>query len=115
MVIRARDSDWQGMRKLLENGEGEEGLYEAGAVGNGSFDGADQGLLNEWFSETGGGGVWNRLPFTLVAVLYGSNVGISLNSWVEQVQRYTDSCLHIRACLSTIRASDQCSAFHRTS
>jgi len=61
MVIRPRESDWVGLRKLLENGEGEEGIYEGG--GNGSFDGADQGLLNEWFSEEGGGGAWNRLPF----------------------------------------------------
>jgi hypothetical protein len=55
------------MRKMLQNGEGEQGIYEAGAGAggsNGSFDGADQGLLNEWFSEEGGGGDWNRLSFT---------------------------------------------------
>ncbi|ORY30810.1 nucleotide-diphospho-sugar transferase [Naematelia encephala] len=61
MVIRPRESDWSGLRNLLQNGEGEEGIY---LTGNGSFDGADQGLLNEWFSEEGGGGAWNRLPFT---------------------------------------------------
>ena len=61
MVIRPRESDWVGLRDLLRNGEGEEGLFES--AGNGSFDGADQGLLNEWFSEEGGGGAWNRLPF----------------------------------------------------
>ena len=66
MVIRPRDSDWEGLRKLLKNGEGQEGIYlegQEGLYGNGSFDGADQGLLNEWFSEEGGGGQWNRLPF----------------------------------------------------
>lgn len=60
MVIRPRESDWTGLRGLLRNGEGEEGIYQSG---NGSFDGADQGLLNEWFSEEGGGEDWNRLPF----------------------------------------------------
>nr|XP_019048362.1 hypothetical protein I302_02133 [Kwoniella bestiolae CBS 10118]OCF27292.1 hypothetical protein I302_02133 [Kwoniella bestiolae CBS 10118] len=52
MVIRPRESDWVGLKGILKS------------VGNGSFDGADQGLLNEWFSEEGGGGEWNRLPFT---------------------------------------------------
>lgn len=65
MVVRPRQSDWDGMRALLQNGEGDDGIYVEGAAGgNGSFDGADQGLLNEWFSEEGGGGEWNRLPFT---------------------------------------------------
>jgi glycogenin glucosyltransferase len=50
------------MRALLKDGEGDQGIFEGG--GNGSFDGADQGLLNEWFSEEGGGGAWNRLSFT---------------------------------------------------
>ena len=73
MVIRPRESDWEGLRRLLKNGEGEEGIYLEGGegdergsgplYGNGSFDGADQGLLNEWFSEEGGGGQWNRLSF----------------------------------------------------
>lgn len=67
MVIRPRESDWTGLRELLKNGEGSEGIYSAGnGNGNGSFDGADQGLLNEWFSEEGGGGDWNRLSFTWV-------------------------------------------------
>jgi glycogenin glucosyltransferase len=65
MVVRPRQSDWDGMRALLQNGEGDDGIYvQSGSDGNGSFDGADQGLLNEWFSEEGGGGQWNRLPFT---------------------------------------------------
>lgn len=62
MVIRPRESDWLGLKGLLKSGEGDQGIYQAG--GNGSFDGADQGLLNEWFSEEGGGGQWNRLSFT---------------------------------------------------
>lgn len=60
MVIRPRESDWEGMRNMLKNGEGDDGIYNS----NGSFDGADQGLLNEWFSPEGPGGDWNRLPFT---------------------------------------------------
>ncbi|KAK8844565.1 hypothetical protein IAR55_006412 [Kwoniella newhampshirensis] len=64
MVIRPRDSDWDGLRGLLKDGEGDDGIYTEASPGNGSFDGADQGLLNEWFSEEGGGGDWNRLPFT---------------------------------------------------
>jgi len=67
MVIRPKESDWNGLKGLLKTGEGEEGIYLTGdeeGGGNGSFDGADQGLLNEWFSEEGGGGAWNRLPFT---------------------------------------------------
>lgn len=63
MVIRPRESDWLGLRGLLKSGEGDQGIFEQSA-GNGSFDGADQGLLNEWFSEEGGGGEWNRLSFT---------------------------------------------------
>ncbi|OWZ79066.1 glycogenin glucosyltransferase [Cryptococcus neoformans Tu401-1] len=62
MVIRPRESDWDGLKGMLKDGEGEDGLYRE--AGNGSFDGADQGLLNEWFSEEGGGGDWNRLSFT---------------------------------------------------
>nr|XP_031859843.1 uncharacterized protein CI109_004691 [Kwoniella shandongensis]KAA5526915.1 hypothetical protein CI109_004691 [Kwoniella shandongensis] len=64
MVIRPRESDWKGLRALLKDGEGEDGIYTEASQGNGSFDGADQGLLNEWFSEEGGGGDWHRLPFT---------------------------------------------------
>jgi alpha-N-acetylglucosamine transferase len=60
MVLRPRDSDWEGMRAMLKTGEGADGVYNS----NGSFDGADQGLLNEWFSEEGGGGDWNKLSFT---------------------------------------------------
>jgi hypothetical protein len=60
MVVRPRESDWEGLRALLKNGEDETGIYSGS---NGSFDGADQGLLNEWFSEEGGGGDWNRLSF----------------------------------------------------
>lgn len=65
MVVRPRESDWDGLRGMLKDGEGEDGLYRQ--QGNGSFDGADQGLLNEWFSEEGGGGDWNRLSFAYVA------------------------------------------------
>ncbi|ODN81293.1 hypothetical protein L198_07777 [Cryptococcus wingfieldii CBS 7118] len=61
MVVRPRETDWEGLRGLLKDGEAEDGIYREG---NGSFDGADQGLLNEWFSEEGGGGDWHRLPFT---------------------------------------------------
>lgn len=68
MVIRPRESDWQGLKGLLKSGEGEQGIYQE-TGGNGSFDGADQGLLNEWFSEEGGGGSWNRLSFTSVISL----------------------------------------------
>ncbi|WWC85472.1 uncharacterized protein L201_000336 [Kwoniella dendrophila CBS 6074] len=64
MVIRPRESDWIGLKNLLKSGEGDDGIYKENEKGNGSFDGADQGLLNEWFSEEGGGGQWNRLPFT---------------------------------------------------
>ncbi|WWD06166.1 hypothetical protein V865_004251 [Kwoniella europaea PYCC6329] len=64
MVIRPRESDWIGLKGILKDGEGDDGVYRENEVGNGSFDGADQGLLNEWFSEEGGGGQWNRLPFT---------------------------------------------------
>ncbi|WVF66693.1 hypothetical protein IAT40_001435 [Kwoniella sp. CBS 6097] len=64
MVVRPRESDWKGLRTLLQDGEGDDGIYRESEQGNGSFDGADQGLLNEWFSEEGGGGEWHRLPFT---------------------------------------------------
>lgn len=67
MVIRPRESDWLGLKGLLKSGEGDQGIYQQ-TDGNGSFDGADQGLLNEWFSEEGGGGEWNRLSFTSVRV-----------------------------------------------
>ncbi|KAI9632174.1 nucleotide-diphospho-sugar transferase, partial [Dioszegia hungarica] len=62
MVIRPRESDFEGMRGLMQAAI--EGDGAGGLGGNGSFDGADQGLLNEWFSEEGGGGDWNRLSFT---------------------------------------------------
>ncbi|WVN86039.1 uncharacterized protein L203_101197 [Cryptococcus depauperatus CBS 7841] len=61
MVIRPREEDWNGLRAMLKDSEDDDGIFKEG---NGSFDGADQGLLNEWFSEGGGGGAWNRLPFT---------------------------------------------------
>ncbi|KAK4686846.1 hypothetical protein P7C73_g3279, partial [Tremellales sp. Uapishka_1] len=64
MVIRPRESDWEGLRALLKNEEEETDAEAGTSKGNGSFDGADQGLLNEWFSEEGGGGEWNRLSFT---------------------------------------------------
>lgn len=69
MVIRPRQSDFDGMRNLMSlamSGQASEGEMggNGGQGGNGSFDGADQGLLNEWFSEEGGGGDWNRLSFT---------------------------------------------------
>ena len=63
MVIRPQESDWLGLKGILKSGEGDQGIFESSG-GNGSFDGADQGLLNEWFSEEGGGGEWNRLSFT---------------------------------------------------
>lgn len=53
--------DWDGLMALLDP-EGQAADGESGS--NGSFDGADQGLLNEWFSEEGGGGGWQRLKFT---------------------------------------------------
>jgi glycogenin glucosyltransferase len=65
MVFTPRQEDFDGMMGLMKaarEGKGPEGLGIGS--GNGSFDGADQGLLNEWFSEEGGGGDWNRLSFT---------------------------------------------------
>ena len=64
MVVRPREEDWAGLRGLLKNGEGDKGIYDEAKEGNGRFDGADQVLLNEWFSQEGGGGDWNRLSFT---------------------------------------------------
>jgi alpha-N-acetylglucosamine transferase len=57
MVIRPRLSDFENLRQLM--------VGDASG-GNGSFDGADQGLLNHYFSDEGEGGPWNRLPFTYV-------------------------------------------------
>jgi alpha-N-acetylglucosamine transferase len=54
MVIRPNDADFDGLRTMMTES----------AEHNGSFDGADQGLLNNYFSEDGPGGQWNRLPFT---------------------------------------------------
>ncbi|KAJ9120203.1 hypothetical protein QFC22_003103 [Naganishia vaughanmartiniae] len=65
MVFTPRQEDFDGMMGLMKaarEGEATEGLGIGS--GNGSFDGADQGLLNEWFSEEGGGGDWHRLSFT---------------------------------------------------
>lgn len=65
MVFTPRQEDFDGMMGLMKaarDGEGSDGLGIGN--GNGSFDGADQGLLNEWFSEEGGGGDWHRLSFT---------------------------------------------------
>lgn len=39
MVICFRESDWDGFKGMLKDGEGEDGLYRE--VGNGSFDGVD--------------------------------------------------------------------------
>ncbi len=70
MVLQPDERDFEGMREImLEAASGERraagaGLGSGSGSGNGSFDGADQGLLNEWFSEEGGGGDWNRLSFT---------------------------------------------------
>jgi glycogenin glucosyltransferase len=66
MVFEPNDGDFEGMMKLMEDArQGDVALEGLGiGSGNGSFDGADQGLLNEWFSEEGGGGDWNRLSFT---------------------------------------------------
>lgn len=54
MVVRPQSSDFEELR----------GRMTASSDNNGSFDGADQGLLNQYFSEDGPGGQWNRLPFT---------------------------------------------------
>lgn len=54
MVVRPQASDFDELHDRIT----------ASADNNGSFDGADQGLLNQYFSEDGGGGQWNRLPFT---------------------------------------------------
>lgn len=65
MVFTPRQEDFDGMMELMKaarDGKSADGLGIGN--GNGSFDGADQGLLNEWFSEEGGGGDWNRLSFT---------------------------------------------------
>ena len=69
MVVRPRESDWEGLKGLLDQAIEDDSVAElaesgGGGKGNGSFDGADQGLLNEWFSSEGGGGDWNRLSFT---------------------------------------------------
>lgn len=53
MVIKPQESDFEGLQHLLRS-----------TAGNSSFDGADQGLLNQYFSEEGQGETWNRLPFT---------------------------------------------------
>ncbi|WOO82835.1 Glycogenin-1 [Vanrija pseudolonga] len=57
MVIRPQLSDFTALQATLA-------AHADSGNGNGSFDGADQGLLNEYFSEEGPGGAWNRLPFT---------------------------------------------------
>lgn len=59
MVIRPQLSDFTALQATLA-------AHADSGNGNGSFDGADQGLLNEYFSEEGPGGAWNRLPFTYV-------------------------------------------------
>lgn len=66
MVFEPREADFRGMIKLMKDARESGGELEGMGLGsgNGSFDGADQGLLNEWFSEEGGGGEWNRLSFT---------------------------------------------------
>lgn len=51
MVIRPQESDFEALRKAAQ-------------TDNSSFDGADQGLLNQYFSEDGAGEAWYRLPFT---------------------------------------------------
>lgn len=62
MVVRPEQADFDAIRQFL-NGDAES------ASGNGSFDGADQGLLNSYFSADGPGGQWNRLPFTWVGLV----------------------------------------------
>jgi glycogenin glucosyltransferase len=66
MVFEPKESDFGGMVKLMEDARKGDAALEGMGIGsgNGSFDGADQGLLNEWFSEEGQGGDWNRLSFT---------------------------------------------------
>lgn len=66
MVFDPNEDDFKGMMELMENARKGDAALEGLGIGsgNGSFDGADQGLLNEWFSEEGGGGEWNRLSFT---------------------------------------------------
>lgn len=67
MVFKPDVKDFDGMMGLMraarEGAGGVDGALGIGS-GNGSFDGADQGLLNEWFSEEGGGGDWHRLSFS---------------------------------------------------
>lgn len=55
MVVRPKETDFDNLREMLAAGPENQG---------GTFDGADQGLLNQYFSEEGLGGPWNRLPFT---------------------------------------------------
>jgi lipopolysaccharide biosynthesis glycosyltransferase len=57
MVIRPGPTDFDDIRETLRNNSTD-------GSGNGSFDGADQGLLNQYFSDEGRGGAWHRLPFT---------------------------------------------------
>lgn len=71
MVFEPKTEDFDGMMKLMKDAiSGGDAVAEASrsgsgsSNGNGSFDGADQGLLNEWFSAEGGGGDWNRLSFS---------------------------------------------------
>lgn len=56
MVIRPQESDFEALRKAAQ-------------TNNSSFDGADQGLLNQYFSEDGAGEAWYRLPFTYAPTL----------------------------------------------
>lgn len=58
MVVRPHLSDFENLQELLRLNSANDG------EGNGSFDGADQGLLNMYFSDEGKGQSWNRLPFT---------------------------------------------------
>lgn len=70
MVFKPDVKDFEGMMGLMKAAREGAASASAGAEGlgigngNGSFDGADQGLLNEWFSEEGGGGDWHRLSFS---------------------------------------------------
>jgi hypothetical protein len=57
MVLTPSEATFDGLRAVMNSG-GADG-------GGGSFDGGDQGVLNQWFSgEAGSGPRWNQLSFT---------------------------------------------------
>lgn len=66
MVIEPREVDFEGLQGSLR-----------ADVGSSSFDGADQGLLNQYFSEEGAGPMWNRLPFTYAPRMLGAQLTLA--------------------------------------